>query len=108
MPGMPVPRPSVAAWHHSPPVGRHQLRPAPVELPVIALAHAKIAGPGLELLVEALVPQTHLRVHRQSLRDDTATGAGAFLPVVHVVLFEGAGRTDVSAILLMLIATVTL
>src|SRR5215472_5906423 len=96
MPGMSVPGPSVAARHRGPALGRHQLRPAPIELAVIALAHAEIAGPGLEVRVETLVAQAHLRVHRQSPRDDAATGAGAFLPVVHVVLLEGTGGAEAS------------
>src|ERR1700738_756294 len=96
MPDMSVPGPSVAARHRGPTLGRHQLRPAPIELAVIALAHAEIAGPGLEVRVETLVPQAHLRVHCQSPRDDAATGAGAFLPVVHVVLLEGAGGAEAS------------
>src|SRR5271166_2296807 len=92
MPGMPGSRPSVAARHLGPALGLHQLSPAAVELAVVALAHAKVAGPGVEALVEALVPQAHLRVHRHAPRDDAAAGAGAFLPIVHIVLLEGAGR----------------
>src|SRR5437588_522161 len=94
MPDMPGSRPSVAARHLGPALGFHQLRPAAVELTVIALAHAEIAGPGLEAFVEALMPQTHLRVHRHATRNHAAAGAGAFLPIVHVILLEGAGRTE--------------
>src|SRR6516225_6376723 len=92
MPDMPLSRPLVAARHRSPAVGCHQLRPAPVELTVVALAHAEIARPGVETLVKALVPKPHLRVYRHAPRDDAAASAGAFLPIVHVVLLEGAGR----------------
>src|SRR6516164_8857905 len=94
MPDMARSRPSIAARHLGPGIGPHQLRPAAVELAVVALAHAEIAGPALEVLVEALVPQTHLRVHGQAPRDDAAAGAGAFLPIVHIVLLEGAGWAE--------------
>src|ERR1700751_695136 len=94
MPDMAGSRPSIAARHRGPAVGLHQLRPAAVELAMVALAHAEIAGPGFEVLVEALGTQAHLRVHGQAPRDDAAAGAGAFLPVVHVVLLEGAGRAE--------------
>src|SRR6516162_6135242 len=94
MPDMPGSRPSIAARHFGPALGCHQLRPAPVELTVVALAHAEVAGPGVETLVKALVSQTHLRVNRHAPRDDAATSAGAFLPIVHVVLLESAGRAE--------------
>src|SRR5262249_28243057 len=42
--------------------GVHQLRPAAVELPVITFADAEIAGPSLEVAIEALMTQPHLRV----------------------------------------------
>ena len=35
---------------------------------MVALAHVEIAGPGFEIGVEALVPQAHLRIDRQSPR----------------------------------------
>src|SRR5437763_15529561 len=73
-------------------VRRHQLGPAAVERAVIALAEARIAGPGAEPFVEALAAQAHLRVERHPAGDDAATGLRAFLPIVHVVLLEGAGR----------------
>src|SRR6516225_241508 len=94
MPDMPGSRPSVAVRHLGPALGLHQLGPATIELAMVALAHAEVACPALEVLVEALVPQTHLRVHRHAPRDDAAASAGALLPVVHVVLFEGAGRAE--------------
>src|SRR5580765_3030081 len=68
---------------------RHQLRPAPIETPVVALAHAKLAGPGPELRIEPLVTEAHLRVERHAARHHAAAGLGAFLPIVHVVLLEG-------------------
>src|SRR5271168_1380280 len=94
MPGMPGSRPSIAARHLGPAVGLHQLRPAAIELAVVALAHAEIAGPAFEIFVEALMPQTHLRVHGHAPRDDATAGAGALLPIVHVILLEGAGRAE--------------
>src|SRR6516164_9746156 len=94
MPDMAGSRPSIAARHLSPALGLHQLRPASIELAMVALAHAEIAGPGLELPVEAVMPQTHLRVYRHSSRDHPAAGAGAFLPIVHIVLLESAGRAE--------------
>src|SRR6202035_1758059 len=94
MPDMAGSRPSIAARHLGPAVGPHQLRPAAIELAVVALAHAEVAGPAFEIFVEALVPQTHLRVDGHAPRDDAAAGAGTFLPIVHVVLLEGAGRAE--------------
>src|SRR6516225_4882602 len=94
MPDMTVSRPSVTARHLSPAVGLHQLRPPPIKLPMIAFADAKVAGPSIEVLAKALVPEAHLRVRRHPPRSEAPTGAGAFLPVVHVVLLEGAGRAE--------------
>src|SRR6516225_9961581 len=78
----------------SPAVTSHQLGPAAVELPMIAFAKAGIAGPGAERRIEALVPEPHLIVYRQTPRGNATTGLGAFLPVVHVVLLKGAGRAE--------------
>src|SRR6516164_11759879 len=61
---------------------------------MVALAHAEIAGPGIEVRIEALMSEPHLRVQESSPRHRSATGAGAFLPVVHVVLLQAAGRAD--------------
>src|SRR5215469_12766188 len=94
MPGMSGSRPPVAARYLSPAVGPHQLGPAAVELAMITFAHAEIAGPGIEVRIEAFVPQTHLRVHGHAPRDHTAAGAGALLPVVHIVLLESAGGAE--------------
>src|SRR6266851_5347766 len=94
MPGMSGSRPSVAARHLCPAVCRHQLGPARVELAMIALAHAEIAGPGFEALIEPFVSEPHLRIDRHPPRDHAAAGASAFLPVVHIVLFEGAGGAE--------------
>src|SRR6201987_1822950 len=96
VPCMPGSRPSIAARHGGPALRFHQLGPASIELAVIALAHAEIAGPGFEVGVEALVPETHLRIDGHAPRDGPATGPGAFLPVVHVLLLEGAGRAEAS------------
>src|SRR6516164_2144014 len=51
--------PWIAARHLGPALGRHQLHPALIELPMIALAHAEIAGPGIEVLIEALMSEPH-------------------------------------------------
>src|SRR5216683_3780567 len=88
--------PRRAVRQFGPALCRDQLRPAPVELAMVALAHAKLAGPAAELRVKALVPEAHLRVERHLPGHDAATGAGAFLPIVHVVLLEGAGRAEAS------------
>src|SRR5258708_13908895 len=61
---------------------------------MVALAHAKLTSPTLEPLVEPLVPQSHLRVQHGPPRHHAATGARALLPIVHVVLLEGAGRAE--------------
>src|SRR5438067_12550261 len=84
----------VAVRYAGPAVGREQLRPAPVELAMVALADAPVAGPGVEAGVEPLMPHAHLRVDRHAPRHDAAAGLGAFLPIVHVVLFESAGRAE--------------
>src|SRR6516225_6008146 len=77
-----------------PALGRHQLRLASIELPMIALAHAEIAGPGIEVRVEPLMPEPHLRVQERSSRHRSATGASTFLPVVHIVLLDGTGGAE--------------
>src|SRR2546429_1363103 len=41
-----------------------------------------------------LFRSAHLRIHRHATRDHAAAGAGAFLPIVHVILLEGAGRAE--------------
>src|SRR5438093_6054182 len=74
----------------------HELRPAAIELAVIALAHAVVAGPGVEALIEPLVAEPHLGVQVGSPRHDAATAARAFLPVVHVVLLERARGAEAS------------
>src|SRR5215510_6076177 len=60
------PCPAAEALDRRPALRRHELRPAPIELPMVALAHAEVARPGLQLRVEALVPQAHLRVQGQA------------------------------------------
>src|ERR1700752_4025978 len=79
-----------------PAVDRHESRPAPIELPMIALAHAEIAGPGLQVLVESLMPQPHLCVQGITPRNRPAAGARALLPVIHVVLLKGPRGTEAS------------
>jgi hypothetical protein len=83
-----VPRQSVPA------VGSHQLGPPVVKLPVVAFAEAMIAGPGAERGIEALVAEPHLVVDRDTPGHHAAAGLGAFLPIVHVVLLERAGRAE--------------
>src|SRR5262249_9006900 len=73
-----------------PPLGGHELRPAPVELAMVALAEAVIAGPGLEVHIIALMAQSHLHIQRIAAGDHPPAGLGTLLPVVHVVLLEGA------------------
>src|ERR1700736_5491201 len=86
--------PSILARYVGPAFGLHQLRPAPVELAVVALAHAEITGPGVETLVEPLVSQPHLRIQESPPGYDAAASARALLPIVHVILLEGAGRAE--------------
>src|SRR5580700_3465388 len=84
----------LAIRQRGPVVGGHHLRPTAVELAMVALAHAPLAGPAVEAVVEPLVPDPHLGVERHATRHDALAGAGAFLPIVHVVLLEGAGRAE--------------
>src|SRR5947207_6632848 len=72
-----------------PALRRDQLCPAAIELAMVALAHPIFAGPAAEFRVKALVTEPHLGVERHLPRHHAAAGAGAFLPIVHVVLFEG-------------------
>src|SRR5215469_11638255 len=85
---------SFSVWQVTPARGVHQRRPAAVKFPVVALAEAGVAGPGAERAVEALMPAAHLIVDRQAPRHDAAAGLRAFLPIVHIVLFEGSGWTE--------------
>src|SRR4029077_4458433 len=73
---------------------RHELRPAPVKLAMVALAHLEVTGPSLEPVVEPPVPQSYLRVQDGPSRNHAATSARALLPIVHVVLLECAGRAE--------------
>ena len=63
---------------------------------MVALAHAEVAGPGIEVRVEALMPEPHLHVQEHTPRHRAAAAARAFLPVVRIVLLEGAGRAEPS------------
>src|SRR5712671_2013112 len=83
-----------AVRHPGPAVGGEQLRPAAIELAMVALADAMVAGPGVEARVEVFVTHAHLRVDRHVTCHDPAAGLGAFLPIVHIVLLEGAGRAE--------------
>src|SRR5215510_9327793 len=85
-------RGTARACDRRPGLGCHQLRPAPIELPMVALTEAGVAGPGLEVLAVTLMAQPHLQIQRIAPGDDPAAGAGTLLPVVHVVLLEGARR----------------
>src|SRR5712691_3980126 len=77
-----------------PPRRCYQLTPSPIELPVVAFAVTILAGPTAERGIEAVVPQPHLRVERHAPRHHATARAGAFLPIVHVVLLEGARRAE--------------
>src|ERR1700730_12825857 len=85
---------SVGCRSLRPAVGGHQLCPAPVEPAVVAFAVAVVAGHGAERRVIVLVAEPHLVGDRIAPGDDAAAGQGAALPVVHVVLLEGAGRAE--------------
>src|SRR5438045_9640859 len=61
---------------------------------MVALAKTGIACPGAERCIEALVAEPHLIVHRHAARRDPAAGLGAFLPIVHIVLLEGAAGAE--------------
>src|SRR5260370_38330236 len=86
--------PLIPTRHFGPACGLHQLSPAPVELAMVALADAEIAGPGVETLIEPLVSQPHLRIQESPSGYDAAASAGALLPIVHVVLLEGPRRAE--------------
>ena len=68
----------------------HELDPALVEVPMVAFAQAIFTGPGAELLVVSFVPEPHLIVQWVAPRHHPPAGLGTCLPVVHVVLLEGA------------------
>src|SRR5215469_7484973 len=72
----------------------HQLRPTPIEPTVVALAVAVIAGQCPELLVEALVPKSHFVAEGVAPGDHAASGLGATLPIVHIVLLESTRGTE--------------
>src|SRR5882762_5974001 len=75
-----------------PAFGFHQLGPAAIEPAMVAFAVAMVAGPGLQIAVEALA--AHLVIEGLAPGDRAAGRLGAALPIVHVVLLEGAGRTE--------------
>src|ERR1700746_512172 len=86
--------PSILARYFRPALGPHQLRPTAIELTMVAFAHTEITGPSVETLVEPLMPQSHLGVDGKLPRHHATTGLRALLPVVHIVLFEGARRAE--------------
>src|SRR6516225_3793126 len=53
-----------------------------------------VTGPSFQLLVEMLVPETHLVTEKIASGDRPSAGLGAPLPIVHVVLLERARRTE--------------
>src|SRR5262249_54156197 len=69
-----------------PALGRHELGPALVKVPMVALADAEVTGPGPEVLVEAFVASSHRIVQLLASGHHPPAGLGALLPVVHVVL----------------------
>src|SRR6516165_10787398 len=77
-----------------PTAGRHQLRPATVEPPMVTFAVAIVTGDGAEIRLKALMPESHRIVQRMAPRDDATTSLGAALPIVHVVLLERAARSE--------------
>src|SRR5262249_60508803 len=72
----------------------HQLGPAAIEFGVIAFAEAVIADGGAERRIEALTAEPHLGVYRDAAGHHPAAGLGAFLPIIHVVLLEGAAGAE--------------
>src|SRR5437763_16945281 len=85
---------SIVCRGFRPALGFHQLGPAAIEPAVVAFAVAIIAGPGAQRLVEALATEAHLVIQILTPRDRTARRLGAALPIVHVVLLEGARRAE--------------
>src|ERR1044071_5821854 len=61
---------------------------------MVRLAVAVFAGHRLEVRIEAFVSEAHAVVQRIAPRDDAAPGLGAALPIVHVVLLEGAAGAE--------------
>src|SRR5262245_21557449 len=60
---------------------------------MVALAVAIVAGPGLEVRVEALVAQAHFVIQERPAGHHAAPGLGTLLPVIHVVLLKGPRGT---------------
>src|SRR5207248_8959987 len=85
---------SIVCRGFRPALGFHQLGPAAIEPAVIAFAVAIIAGPGVQRLVEALATEAHLVIQILAPGDRAAGGLGAALPIVHIVLLEGARRAE--------------
>src|ERR1051325_196155 len=73
---------------------RQQAGPVAVKGAVVAFAVAIVAGEAAEIPVEALAPQPHPVAQAERPRHHAARGLCAALPVVHVVLLEGAGGAE--------------
>src|SRR5438046_907227 len=89
-----IPASSIVCRGFRPALGFHQLGPAAIEPAVVALAVAIVAGPGVQRLVEAFAAEAHLVIQILAPGDRTARCLGAALPIVHVVLLEGARRAE--------------
>src|SRR5436190_13797017 len=85
---------SIVCRGFRPALGFHQLGPAAIEPAMVAFAVAIIARPGVQRLVEALATEAHLVIQILAPGDRTAGGLGAALPIVHIVLLEGARWTE--------------
>src|ERR1700756_4337076 len=57
---------------------------------MVAFAEAVVAGPCPEILVEMLVSEPHLVTQKSASGRHAPPGLSAALPIVHVVLLEGA------------------
>src|SRR5207253_1263790 len=65
---------------------------------VVRLTVAVVAGDRAELRVELLAAEAHRVIQRVAPRHRAAAGLGTALPIVHVVLLEGAaGAEDAGA-----------
>src|SRR6516164_9487241 len=77
-----------------PAFGGHQLRPAAVKAAMIAFTVTVVAGHCSKVLLETLATEAHLVIQRITASDHAASGLGAALPVVHVVLLKGPRRAE--------------
>src|ERR1700730_1385338 len=74
--------------------GVHKLRPAAVEPAVVVFAVAVVAGPGAEILVETVMAEAHLVTEERTTGHRAPRGLRAALPIIHIVLLEGAARPE--------------